>query len=452
VLEILMTVLSQRFYEPRLDLDKKANSVLVKLLGCLEVLSLPGHFADFLEHMFRGSDELKTACAKLLISQIRGRPRAVFDGREYVGLALQISKMPVTTLRSLLGQGGAPTIFIQSFGEIVPRFPADSVEEVVENIWRLCINQVSHLSGWTVSFLSSMKILLKSVSDKKSFSVPPKTLNAIRLFLLRRVFAGIRDAPWTATTSSTSEQRSIVEMYVLCLMEIPITSLIDAEFFVLKDLDGFVGEALRNRCVMLLVRLGYFTTPSRASSEISSALAWFSRQLVSSEDEIFSSTLLQVSCSIAEATSGENSDRRRELLLTLLDNLLLTGSSASLVGLQMLGALVCQWCRGSGSDGDLSLACLCAIRMERWQELSPPTLQQTFRVLVHDLPFNLATYARREKLSGIVFNRLWRVYKKWWDQGADQETLDCVRKALICCRSSESGGEDFASLATSMLL
>jgi hypothetical protein len=452
VLEVVMSVLAQHFYEPAFDMDEKATLVLVKLLCCLEVLSLPGHFAPFLEQMFRGNDEMKTACAKLLISQIRGRPRAVFDGREYVDLALRMSKMPVTALKSLLGQGDAPTIFIESLVDLIPKFSSDSVDEVIENFWRLCINQVGHFPGFTVSFLSAMQTLINTGGNKKAFIIPPKTLIFLRHFLLTRVFSGIRDAPWTTTTSSTAEERSIVEMYASCLKEMPVTSLVEAEFFSLKELDGFVGESLRYRCVMILVRQGYFTTPSRASSEVSSAIAWFSRQLVSSEDEIFSSTLLQVACSIAEATSGENSDRRRELLLTLLDNLLMTGSSASYVGLQMLGVLVCQWCKGSGSDGDLSLICLCATQMERWQELSPPTLQQTFRILVHDLPFNLATYARKEKLSGVVFNRLWRIYNKWLEQGADQETIDCVRKALICCRSADSGGEDFASLATSMLL
>jgi hypothetical protein len=452
VLEVVLSLLAQRYYETIGGTEVKANREVVRLLGCLEGLSLPGHFADFLEQMLRRTDDVKTACAMLLVSQTRGRPRAVFDGREYVELAQRIVRTPVTALRSLLGQGKAPTILIESLAHLLPKFPSDSVEEVIENIWRLCINQVGNFPAWTTSFLSTVRFLLKSGSEKQSKSMSPKTLIFIRLFVLRRIFAGIRDAPWSATnTSSTSDELSIVEMYVSCLMEVPITSLMEAEFFSLKDLDGFVGEALRNRCVMIMVRLGYFTTPSRASSEISSSIAWFSRQLISTEDDIFSSTLLQVACTIAEATSVENADRKREVILTLLDNLLLTGSSASFVGLQMLSALVGQWCNGAGADGDLSLACLCVTGMEKWQALSPPTLQQLFHLLVHDLPFNLAAYCHREKLSGVVFNRLWRIYIKWLSQGADQETVDCVRKALICCRTADSGEGDFASLAISML-
>ena len=453
VLDVLMRTLTLQLDQPNIDTTDKAHNSLVKLVGCLGVLSLPGHFAGFLEQMFRGSDAMKLECVKILVSQIRGRPRAVFDGKDYINLALQMSTMPVGNLRSLLGHGNATTVFLESFAEILPRLPSSSVEVAVENVWRLCINQVAQFPAWTVSFLVSIKSVLSSAYEQKGFTLSPKTLGVIRMFLLKRGFAGIRDAPWATTTSSpTVDGRSIVEAYVDCLMEMPITSLIEAEFFTLKDLDGFIGEALRVRCIMILVRQKYFATPSRASGEIASALAWFSRQLVSSEDEIFSATLLQVSCSIAEATAKENSDRKRELILTLLDNLLLIGESSTIVGLQMLGTLVFQWCKGVGSDGDLSLACLCVTRMEKWHELTPPTLQQLFRLIVHDLPFNLATYSRQEKISHIVFNRLWRVYNRWFEQGADQETIDCIRKALICCQSPATEAEEFASLTTSMLL
>ena len=454
VLEVIMTILVHWYHNPQGLPNDKARNEVVRLLGCLEELSLPGHFAAFLEQMFRGSDDdVKTSCLRLLLSQIRGRRRAVFDGREYIELAVKIATSPVSTLRSLLGQGGAPVVFIESMVDILPKVPAKSIEDALENLWRLCINQVGHSPAWTMSFLTTVKTLLKNARDIKSLSSSPKTINFIRLFVLKRVFAGIRDAPLASISSpSPTNELTIVDLYALCLLEIPIPTLVEAEFFSLKELDGFVGEALRNRCVMTLVKLGYFTSPSRASSEISSSIAWFSRQLVSSEDEIFSSSLLHVCCAIAEASLVENTDRKREILLSLLDNLLLTSSAAGSVGLQMLSALVALWSNSAGSDGDLSLACLCVAGIEKWQSLSPPTVQHMFQLMVHDMPYNLAAYCRREKLSGVVFNRLWRIYNKWWEQGADQAAIDNVRKALICCRSVDSGSDDFVSLATSMLL
>lgn len=453
ILEMVMLTLSKVVVDSSTDNDTKDTNVLVHLLGCLEVLSLPGHFASTLEQLFRGNDETKTACTKLLISQIRGRPRAVFDGREYVELAVKMTKMPVATIKTILGQGDAPIIFINALVDLIPKFSTDAVAEVVEMFWLLSFNQIGNLPRMPVAFLSAIKTIVRNGENDNSLKISPKTLNFIRKFLVTRVFAGIRDAPWaTSTTSSTIEERSIVESYANSLLELPLNTLTEAEFFTVKKLDGFVGEALRHRCVMVLVKKQYFTNTSRSSSEIASAIAWFSRQLTSSEEEMFSSTLLQVASSIADATATENSDMRREHLLTLLDNLLLTGASASFVGLQMLGVLVCKWTNGSGSDGDMSLLSLVATQMERWKELSPPTLQQTFRLVVHDLPFNLATYARREKISAVVFNRLWRIYNKWFDQGADQETINCVRRALVCCRSVDGGREDFTSLATSMLM
>jgi hypothetical protein len=453
VLDVVMSILAHWYHNPNGLPNDKAKSEVVRILGCMEVLSLPGHFATFVEQMLHGTDEVKAACVRLLVSQIRGRRRAVFDGREFVALTVKVATTPVSALRTLLGQGDAPIVFIESMADILPKFPPDAVEEAFQNMWRLCINQVGNSPAWTLSFLSTVQMLLKTSRDKKSISMSPNIMNFVRLFVLNRIFAGIRDAPLpSSSVSSDTDQRTIIDVYTQCLMEIPIPSLVEAEFFALKELDGFVGEALRNRCIMALVKWGYFTTPSRASSEISSSLAWFSRQLISSEDEIFSSSLLQVACAIAEATSAENPDRKREALLALLDNLLLTGSSACSIGLQLLSALVAQWCDGIGSDGDLSLACLCVDGMSKWQALSPPTLQQMFRLLVHDLPYNLATYSRREKISGVVFNRLLRVYNKWWEQGADQETIDTVRKTLITCRSVDSGADDFALLATAMLL
>jgi hypothetical protein len=445
-LEILMNILTEPFNES--NFEKSMGQVIPGLLNCLEVLSLPGHFAGFLEQLLEGNAMMKS-CTNLLVSQIQGRPRAVFDGREYINLANRISKTPVLKLRAIFGKDESP-IFLKSFGVVVSKLPSDEVEEAIEHVWRLCINEINYIPGWTMSFLSAIKTILGSDNEKTTSSISPKTLKTVKSFLLRKVFSGIRDATWTSTSAST--ERSIVDLYAHCLAEMPIASLVQVEFFALTDHDGFVGEALRYRCIMILVRLGYFTTPARASSEIQSALSWFSRQIVSSGDQIFSMTLLNVICSLAEATLEENAEKRKSLLLMLLDNLLLVECLASTIGLQMLGALVCQWCKGRGSDGDLSLAYVCATGMARWQDLSPSALRKMFEVVVHDLPYNLAAFSKKERIGSIVFNRLFRIYTKWLEQGADEETIGCVRKALVCCRNEDSGGDDFDYVAIAMLL
>jgi hypothetical protein len=448
VLGILMHVLTRHYYERSVEADQTSSFMISKLLCCLEVLSLPANFVGFFEYLLQGNNQMKAACTKLLVSQISGRPRAVFDGREYVDMAIQLIGSPSRVLREIFSELETPE-FLVSFGAILPKFPSDKVEKTIADVWRLCVNEINHIPGWTISFLSAMKMVLSSESDKNRSSVSPKTLKIVQVFLLTKIFLAIRDVTWT--TTSTFTERRVLEKYVMCLAEIPNDFLLDAEFFSLTDHDGFIGEALRYRCILGLVQVGYFTTPARAHSEIQSAMSWFSRQLVSSDKEVFSITLLNVCCSIAEAASSESASKRRDLVLMLLDNLLLVGSSSSTIGLQMLGALACQCCKGRGFDGDLSLAYLCSTNIGKWQDLSPLTLQQMFAICVHDLPFNLASYSQKEKMGNVIFNRLWRLYKKWQEQGADEVTLSIVRQALICCRSEDSVGDGFSSLTSSML-
>lgn len=453
-LELVMSALQMHFQDSHSVQFENQNPGIVKLLGCLKVLSLPGHFADFLEQLMRkGDDAIKSACATLVVSQLQGRPRAVFDGHEYANLAAKISKLPATSLRGILGEDKAAEIFVGSFGEMLSKFPTQSVEEASENMFRYCINMIGHNSALTVRFLLSMKDLMHRAKDAKFVKFSPKAQHTIKLFLLRRGFAGIRNASWSAATVGPTEQRTIIETYASCLLEIPTDLLLEADFFTVKDLDGFFGESLRIRVIMVLVQNDYFSSATQSYGEIASSIAWICRQLVACDDEIFSATILHVACAIAKASARESAIKKKELLIALLDNLLLVSADASFVGLQMLAALVFQWCHGRGSDGDLSLLVALGTSVDRWQDMPTQLLHQAFRIAVHDFPFNLAKYVRREKLSGVVFNRLWRIYVKWWEQGADEQTLFHLRRAVVCCRDVDSGGiEDMITLTTSIVL
>eukprot|EP00980_Cylindrotheca_fusiformis_P029587 scaffold23542_cov147-Cylindrotheca_fusiformis.AAC.2 len=446
-LEILMAKLAMSSNESKLTESMGQDTRVI--LNCLETLSLPGHFTELLEHLLDGDFKLESTCTALLLSQIQGRPRAVFDGREFVDLAFRISKTPVATSRKVFGQGESPS-FIESFDAVISKLPSEKVDDAMQHVWGLCLHELQYSSGWALSFLSAIQSFIGSQKDKKKKTTSPKTLKGVVAFLLRTVFSGIRDASWTETSAST--EPSLVDQYARCLQEIPISSLVEVKFFAPQDDDGFLGEALRYRCIMILVSLGYFATPARASSEIQAALSWFSRQVVSSGDQVFSTALLHVTCSFADATTVENAEKRKGLLLMLLDDLLLVGSKASIVGLQMLGALVCQWCKGRGSDGNLSMLYVCSTSMTRWQDLSSSTLRKMFEVLVHDLPYNLASFAKAERIENIVFNRLFRIYNTWFEQGVDKETIGCVRDALVCCRNEESGADEFDYVASTILL
>jgi len=122
-----------------------------------------------------------------------------------------------------------------------------------------------------------------------------------------------------------------------------------------------------------------------------------------------------------------------------------------LLALEILAALVYQ--DGFGSDGDLSLLRTLGTSIGKWVDLPPQILKKAFKLAVHDLPFNLARYTRREKLSGVVYNRLWRIYIKWQKQGTDEATLAHLRISLICCRDTNTviNVEDFVVLANSFV-
>ena len=438
VLEIIVPTLTQVHDAP----SETASQAVVSVLGCLETLSLPGHFAKFLDQLIQGSNKLKYACTELMIAQIDGRPRAVFDGREYLDLAIKVAMQPPAKLRSSLGED-TTLLFLQSFSVIMSKVPASKMDSVMENVWQLCIKEASYFPNWTSAFLYSIKSFLMKEKDAKGAKVSPKTLKTIQTFVMKRVFSGIRDATWSPMNTS------VVYDYASCLEEIPLPTLVEAEFLIQRDYDGFVGEALRHRLIMILAASDYFKKPSKVSNEIQNTMAWFIRRLLSPDSEIFSSTTLHVCCSIATATHALTSKQKNEILLAFLDNLLLIEANESIVGLQILGALLCQWCKGIGSDGDLSLTFLC---LDGWQELSQQALRQLFDVLVRDLPFNLAHYSKKEEFTSVVCNHLWRLYNKWNAEDSPKVTIECLRQALICCRMEDSvEHDDFPRLATSIL-
>ncbi|KAG7342028.1 hypothetical protein IV203_007120 [Nitzschia inconspicua] len=452
VLDVVVTSLQEQFKEVRSS--RESNHSFIALLGCLEGLSLPAQFADVLESIIRTGDEaLKEACIKIIVSQIRGRPRAVFDGREFTNLALKISRMPILNQREFLGEGSAAELFLRFFGDMLAKFVSETVDKAAEGVFRYCVNAVGQNVNLIITFLQSIKRLFRNASNSKSFRFSPKAVSSIQMLLMQRVFAGLRDASWTSVGDmGISGQRSVLEAYTDCLSEISPSVLQENDFFSVKQLDGFVGESVRIQVIMILVRSDYFESASRVNREIGSAMAWICRQLVACNDDILSCTILRVACSVAQATENAVVAGKTDLLLSLLDNLLMVSAPASFVGLEILGLLVYLWSDGNGSNGELSMLFALDRSPQRWQDLSPESLKDAFRVAVCDLPFNLARYTRREKLSKVVCNRLWRMYIKWLEQGATDETLHPIRRALITCRDSDvTSTEDLVSLVTTMV-
>jgi hypothetical protein len=448
VSEIIMSTLHKHIKDQN-DLG------LVASLHCLEVIALPNQFSILVEVLAKGKDVVKSACMKLLVSQITGRPRAVFDGRDFVKLALKICKMSVVSIRKILGEKEAAQIFVDSFGEMVTKFISQDVEIVVENIFRFCLFQLDPNSALIVTLFQSIKRILQQAENDLSPRFSPKCIKSLHSFLQQRAFSGIHDATSSNANGLPPNQiTKIVEAYAECIALVPETLLIDNKIILnTTESIGFSGECLRIRLLMSLIRNNSHSLLSHSYREITSSIAWVSQQLITCNESVFSPIILRVACTVAGASSLETKERKNEIVISFLDNLLMVDSNASFVCLEVLSAFVFQFCYGYGSDGDLSLLRVLGPSIEKWVDLPPELLKKTFALAVHDLPFNLARFTRREKLSGVVFNRLSRIYTKWLGQGSNETTLAPLRLSLLCCRDAETvtDAKDFAILVTSIV-
>jgi len=126
-------------------------------------------------------------------------------------------------------------------------------------------------------------------------------------------------------------------------------------------------------------------------------------------------------------------------------------STAGFVCVEILAAFVYQFFYGNRSDGDSSMLRALWPSIEKWVDLPPQNLKKTFHLAIHDLSFNLAGFARRNDISGVVLNRLSRIYGKWLEQGSDETTLSALRLSILCCRDNNTAtniDDDIALITT----
>jgi hypothetical protein len=427
---------------------------LMRFVSCLECLSLPGHFAKhFLEPLISENDDgIKEACVSLLAAQIIGRRKAVFDGREFANMALQISIMPLVSFNGLLGEGKASLSFIKCLEGVVNSLPSELIESGTSNLWEICLSLSGENKELVIEFLKSLRSILRQQrKSSKQSKLSPKTKKYLEQFVSKRVFSDLREFSWDSSDGDklASGKDSLVETYVSCLAQ--LESLDEHDFLTYQEDDGFTGEALRSLVILELVRLGYVLEP-QARAVLSRVLAWFLRKLVAPGAEDYSDSLRRMACSIAATTKVLSLAERQNLLLSIFEQLLLCQKSAYPIGLDLLSVVVASWCGDVTTDGDLSMIYVSVHTTEKMNGLSDIALGQIFDFLRHDLPFNLATYGRLEKISSIISNQIWRLITAWSKHDLDGEVLRPLKKAFICGSSGETKEEDFATLTSSMLL
>lgn len=429
---------------------------MIRYMRCLEPLSLPGHFAKhMLEPLFSEiSETTKECCVSLLSAQISRRRKAIFDGKDFTNMALQVCISPLVSFNTLLGSGKAALKFVKCLEGVV-RLPTELVVNGASNLWEVCLSLSNDEAELLVNFLNSVRNILKEQGKRgKQSGLSQKTMSFLEELISSRVFSDLRDLSWGASIgeNNATEERSILKAYVACLSELPLSTLEKFDVFVFHDDDSFSGEMFRTLVVLALVRGRYFNDGARAMREFSKVLAWFSRKYISPGAELYLETLRRMSCALAAATAVLSASERREILLTIFEQLLLCQATAALIGLDLLACMLASWSSDVAQDGGLSMAYICKHSTEELQGLSDTALGRIFALFQHDLPSNLATYGRREKISAIIANQLWRLHSTWTRHDADQEVLACLQKAFICGSSSETKEEDFVALTCSILL
>jgi hypothetical protein len=430
--------------------ERSQTADMMRYLRCLESLTLPGHFSKhFLEPLVsEDNDATKEGVLSLLVAQVSKRGQS-----DFTNLALQISIMPLVSFNSLLGVGKAPSIFAKCLVGVIRSLPTELVENGSVNLWQNVLS-LSDDTTLLLEFLASIRTILKSQGKQsvKQSCLSPRTTKFLEVFVTQRVFSDLRELQWATSLGENDarEEGSIVKAYVSCLTALPLPALEDSDVFTFGEDDSFAGEVLRALVVLELVRCRYFEDAARAKREISKVLVWFSRKFISIGADMHMQTMRRVACAVSAASKVLTPPDQREILLSILEQLLLCQPSAGAIGVDLVSIMVGSWCSDVATDGDLSMSYVLIHATDKLLCLSDAALARVFAFFRHDLPFNLATYGRKEKIGAIIANQIWRLYSTWSKHGADEELLNCLRKAFIC--GSGSKDEDFVLLSSSILL
>jgi hypothetical protein len=418
-------------------------------MSALECLSLPDGFAKFfIEPLLRvAKGQVARGCVSLLCSQLCGRRRAIFGGREFTFLALKLANMSRDDWEDMGGKGEAFKVFVNNLADITKKLPPDSTENVLQNLWRNSVASLPNDADPVLTFLSSTRKLLECAA------LAPKTVKALR-HLVGQVSKDLPDFPLEVLLRRFDDTpHSIFDLFVQCLFMLSHEILVEDDFFNLKSFDGFDVEVLKALALIELVDLDFFdsSTSGRAELELTIALSWISKKVQLYNDQVNHFALRQVMHSFAKASMRESAASKKERLLSILDVLLLTRKATSRIAIQWLSVTLAQWCPRCGTDGHLTLGYLCVGDTGLACGLPARALEQSFEILFQDLPSNLATFAAHEKISASVSNQLIRLHEAWSEQKVDRDILECLRCAIFACNGDALNDDAFVSLSSSIL-
>lgn len=395
------------------------------ILKCLQPLSLPSQFADglldpIIMDVTLADTTLKAAAIDLLLSQISGRRRATFDGREFVGLAARTTATDASSLHLLLGS--ATSILLSSIHLIVSKASAESIAAILNGSWSCCLEeQPQVIIGWLTAIQS---ILL----DSSSRNMSPKVVKDVRRFLVNTVFTGI--------STLDDNAFSVVETkFVDCLRAIPLEFLDHEEkFFTFKEDDEHLRMSRKVKCSMGLLLSGYFESRERIQSVFLSAIAWFVR-LEANENSV--STFRRCGMAIATATVVLDDSVKNQVLMLMLEAMLV--QKASSPNMELIGAITGKWTHQPGNVSSLSTTIFSAA--DRVLRLDDTSITLTAFGFLKTIPADIGAVTSKGGTASILSNRLIRILGTWTkSKGGDRILLTCLQMSLSCLAHSDSSG------------
>ena len=415
----------------------KRQDIQASVLGCLHFLSLPSQFVSALldpiimDARLTGTS-LKDAAMVLLLSQISGRRRATFDGREFSGLASRIAAMDSPQLRNLLGC--AMTSLLSSINHVVLKSSAETIFGVVDGSWRSSL-----LEGpqGIIIWLSAIHSVLQDTSSR---SIGHKALNDIRRFVVNDLFLGL--------VLLDDDTFSVVRIkFVDCLRAIPLELLDEhGNFFEYNKNENFIAASREIQCTMELIQSGYIESKTRTQSILLSAVAWFMQVEATMCP---ASALQRVGMSIAVATTAFDNSTKNQALMLVLDGIMIQGVSFTKVSL--IGALAAKWNHQTGNVATLSTFLFSAA--DRVPTLDNTSFDLVTRSFIKALPSDVGAIAAKSGAASILSNRFHRIlgpYSKI--QSVDGMLLRCLHRSLLClAHEGSSGAQEMAIVTTDLL-
>lgn len=477
-----------------------SRTVVCDLIRCIGKIPLPAPFAILVKSIVNQVDSnegqfaVKDACIDMMVSQIESERHSGSNRAEFISLSLQIAKSPPAQFWSLFQSTSKAAAemkgmgrFMEAMSSFIIKWPSGVIEETIENLWAICTFDMTNQASFAnaSSFLSSLSFALrrcnnmdldkKSSDDKSSRSLlSPVALKSIHSLLTNSILKTMVNLLHEQERPKGAKGRNIPgdvwSSYLACLEQIPVSTLNDADFFVLSTNGGgsFDDAIARILIIAHMVKRNadYFGT--QTERHLMKAQLWIARQRVSSLTTEQLKSIRVAMMHLGGATSAytmASQECRKEIILQCFETMLLNGLDT--LALECLAVQCGNWCSSwcsrftSGSSAiEAHEAASSMSRVLARGDLGPALeidVLSSFEVsavigfFVRDMPWRLGSICRElgGTATGLVANRCLRIL-----QGTDSSSIKqleepydlhnavlvALKESAMCCSEIDANG------------